>query len=149
MCIENMAQNHPELIVRDMCDKGTPFMADSIREVLKNRGINKWLRNRRLVIQLKEKWKREIAYHQKLAELNKQIAIKYDPDSYAHMKYIHKYHEHRIKMNILSDCRAQLRSICHSRRDVDFPTESLDFGKDCKLPKDMPKRPRKTYFKER
>lgn len=151
--IENMAQNHPELVVRDLegavVKQIIGTRAERIRETLKNRGINKWLRNRRFVIQLKEKWKNEIALNQKLAAENKEYALKHDRDSFAHMKYIHKYHEYKVRMNVLADCRAQLRAICHSRRDVDFPIESLDFGKVCKLPKDMPARPNKNYFKER
>ena len=129
--IDNMAQNHPELVVRDL-KKYIP--ENVIRTVLKMRGINKWLRNRRLLIQLKDTWKKEIKVLQEQYEKEKKG------------KHYRKAAECRIRMNTLADVRQQVRAICHSPRDVNFNINSTSFTEVCNLPPDFPQRPSKNYF---
>ena len=130
--IENFTQNHPELIVEDLSDV---VDKETMRRVLKYRGVNKWLCNRRLLIALKNHWKEEITrlqkeYEQAKANGNQVHALKL-----------------KTRMNTLMDVRQQVRAICHSPRDVEFPL--TDWGEDCKLPDDFPTRPDTKYFLKR
>lgn len=130
--IENYTQNHPELIVndlKDVVDKTT------VRKILKYRGVNKWLCNRRLLIALKNRWKDEITelqveHRQAKANGNQVYALKC-----------------KTRMNALMDVRQQVRAICHSPRDVDFPL--TNWGQECSLPEDFPRRPDTKYFLKR
>ena len=65
MNIEHAKQNHPELIVDQLSDIYPDIHKNMIRHILKYTGINKWLKNRRYIIDLKNKWKVEIAKLQK------------------------------------------------------------------------------------
>jgi len=128
--INNFRQNHPELIVRDLA----PFVdADIVRQVLKYRGINKWLTVRRLLIQLKGRWLEEIRACE--AE-KKRIRSEGDREHYWEMKGYVK---------ALIDCRQQVRALCHSPRDVDFPL-TTDWGYAQTLPTTFPKHPHKRWF---
>jgi len=128
--INNFRQNHPELIVRDLeC-----FVSPSItRKVLKYRGINKWLRVRRLLIQLKSKWREDIK------QLQKQKVEAKRTENYK------EYYKLVGYVEALTDCRQQVRALCHSPRDVDFPL-TIDFPMACELPNDFPCRPHKRWF---
>lgn len=125
--INNARQNHPELIIRDLSSLVAP---DIIRHILKFRGINKWLRVRRLLISLKHRWCDEINYFQ---EAVKGLKGK---DKY----YIRGYLQATI------DHRQQIRALCHSPRDVNFPISPSDFGDICILPDTFPKKPHKRWF---
>jgi len=127
--INNFRQNHPELVVTDLIPYAN---ADLVRQVLKYRGVNKWLRVRRLLIQLKHKWREDI----KLLEIKKKQAT--GKERYKLQGYI----------EALIDCRQQVRALCHSPRDIDFPLDKHDFGITCILPDNFPKRPHKRWFKE-
>ena len=129
--INNERQNHPELIVRDLQGYISP---DLMRETLKRRGINKWLRVRRLLIQLKHRWKEEI----KQLDMQKAQA-KGEYDMRRYLKLI-GYQE------CLVNCRQQIRALCHSPRDIDFPESPHDFGDACLLPSDFPAKPHKRWF---
>lgn len=129
--INNRRQNHPELVVKDL-SKYVP--EDIARFVLKDRGVNKWLRVRRLLIQLKERWKSNIKLlEQKKKELRRNGNYK-------------EYFKLVGYCEALKDCRQQVRALCHSPRDVDFPQDPRDFGEICKLPDDFPVRPNKRWF---
>lgn len=140
MNINNYAQNHPELVADDLQDAVPKCLT---RLILKNRGVNKWLRNRRLIIQLKEKWKKEINSYQKAMEYLKEKANT-EPDRNKSRDIFIEYIKAKERMNVLADCRQQVRAICHSNRDVDFPESG--WGKVCELPIDYPNRPSKNYF---
>lgn len=132
--INNARQNHPELIVRDLQHL---VPAPQIREVLKYRGVNKWFRVRRLLIQLKAFWKTEINQleaHRRIAKERKDWKT---------------YHQLKGYIKALTDCRQQIRALCHSPRDIDFPKSPRDFGIKCDLPADFPKRPHKRWFWKR
>lgn len=127
MHINNMRQNHPELIVRDLAGYAD---ADTVRQVLKDRSVNKWLRVRRLLIQLKSRWKDQIA------QLEARKHAVHGAEYYKLVGYV----------EALKDCRQQVRALCHSPRDIDFPMQPRDFGPACKLPIDFPIRPHKRWF---
>jgi len=129
--INNMRQNHPELIVRDLSTYVSP---DITRQVLLYRGVNKWLRVRRLLIQLKDRWREEI----KVLEAKKKQA-KTDGD-------IKKYHQLQGAVKALIDCRCQVRALCHSPREVNFPESPRDFGGHSELPLNFPHHPNKRWF---
>jgi len=142
--IENFAQNHPEMVVNDLMNishtLGPEYIKEGlVRKILKFRGINKWLRNRRLIIQLKEKWKKDITKTQEEYLWHKK-------NNFSKGRHI-TLAALRTKMNVLMDCRQQVRAICHSARDVDFPLSTSNFGELSVLPKDFPNRPNKKYFK--
>lgn len=128
--INNMSQNHPELVVKDLSG-----FVDSkiIRRVLKFRGINKWLRVRRLLIQLKTVWLL------KMKSLEVEAAEAKREDNFK------KYHRLRGEIKGVASSRQQVRCLCQSPRDVDFPTNYRDFGSVCVLP-DLPELPSKRIF---
>lgn len=129
--INNCAQNHLALIAMDLRGK-VPFA--EVMRVLKFRGVNKWLRVRRLLIQLKHRWKDEINRLEAERRCAKEAG-----------QYF-KVAELKGRKEQLADCRQQIRALCHSPRDVDFPLLPNDFGEVCKLPKDFPNRPHKRWF---
>lgn len=129
--IDNYKQNHPELIIRDI--ENNPD-AD-VRHILKYRSVNKWLRVRKLLIQLKIRWQHEIREHQLNLENLKGDWSKVD-----------EYQFERGYHMALTHCRQQVRALCHSPRDVDFPKSIKDFGDICKLPDNFPKQPHKKWF---
>jgi len=129
--INNFRQNHPELIVRDLAKY---IDADVVRHTLKFRGINKWLRVRRLLIQLKSRWREDI----KALKDEKKIARLMGDSK--------RFHRLQGATEMLIDCRQQVRALCHSPRDIDFPSNKHDFGINCMLPIDFPTRPHKRWF---
>jgi len=129
--INNFRQNHPELIVRDLAEYAP---AETIREVLKFRGVNKWLRVRRLLIQLKHHWKEEIQ------ELD---SLKRGAKETGNMRQYHKLVGYQT---CLVNCRQQIRALCHSPRDIDFPETPREFGVLCELPSNFPVKPHKRWF---
>lgn len=132
--INNMRQNHPELIVRDLSGYVSPEIT---RQILLYRGVNKWLRVRRLLIQLKTRWLEEI----KTLEAEKKQA-KANGDT-------RKYHQLQGAIKTLIDCRCQVRALCHSPREVSFPQSPRDFGVLSDLPIDFPLHPHKRWFWQR
>ena len=125
--INNFRQNHPELIVSDL----SAFVdGETVRRVLKYRGVNKWLRVRRLLIQLKSHWREQV----KGLELEKKELT--GKERYKMQGYI----------EAMIDCRQQIRALCHSPRDIDFPQNKHDFGTSCDLPSNFPKRPHKRWL---
>ena len=129
--INNERQNHPELIVRDL----QPYVSPNLmRETLKRRGINKWLRVRRLLIQLKARWKEEIK------EIDSQKA---QAKGNGNMKQYLKLVGYQ---DCLVNCRQQVRALCHSPRDIDFPKSPHDFGISCILPSNFPTKPHKRWL---
>ena len=60
--IWNSKQNHPELVVQDATRlfNLTPEQQEAMRFILMNRGVNKWLRNRLLFIDLKHEVKEKL-----------------------------------------------------------------------------------------
>jgi len=129
--INNARQNHPELIVRELSHLAP---ASFIRNVLKFRGVNKWFRVRRLLIQLKTRWRDDIKLLQEEKALAKQD------------KNWKKYFQLKGYIEAMTDCRQQVRALCHSPRDVDFPENPRDFGIKCSLPTNFPRRPHKKWF---
>lgn len=129
--INNFEQNHPELIVQDLEAHVPP---EKIREILKYRGVNKWLRIRRLLIQLKHRWRDDF----KDLEEEKKIAKE--------LGDFKRYHNLQGRVEMLIDCRQQIRALCHSPRDINFPLDKHNFGPLCDLPKNFPSRPHKKWF---
>ncbi|MFA5395442.1 MAG: hypothetical protein WC346_05410 [Methanogenium sp.] len=129
--INNYRQNHPELIVKDLAGSAT---SEVIRSVLKYRGVNKWLRVRRLLIQVKSNWR------DRLNQLKVERAAAKEARDWK------TYHRLGGYMEALADCRQQVRALCHSPRNVDFPLSPRDFGDVCKLPSNFPLRPHKRWF---
>ena len=129
--INNFRQNHPELVVRDLEEFAPPNI---VRHILKFRGINKWLRVRRLLIQLKSRWREQIN------ELQGEKAQAKAEGNYK------TYYKLQGYIEALTDCRQQVRTLCHSPRDVDFPEKPSDFGAKCELPRDFPQRPHKRWL---
>ena len=129
--INNERQNHPELIVRDL----QPYLPpDLVRETLKRRGVNKWLRVRRLLIQLKSRWKEEV----KALDIAKAKAkVNHDRENYLKLVGYQA---------CLINCRQQVRALCHSPRDIDFPESPHDFGTVCLLPDNFPVKPHKRWL---
>jgi len=130
--INNYRQNHPELIVADLAQY---VPEDKIRFVLKYRGVNKWLRVRRLLIQLKHRWKQDI----KDLQEEKQIARLMGDEK--------RFYKIQGMVEMLTDCRQQVRALCHSPREIDFPLDKHDFGIDCLLSSEFPTRPHKRWFR--
>jgi hypothetical protein len=117
--IENIRQNHPELIVRDFAEFINPEVMRHVR---------------RLLIQLKDRWKKQITYLQAeayAAKKRRQWVL---------------YHRYAGAVEMLKDCRQQVRALCHSNRDVNFP-RSISWGNNCKLTDDFPDRPNKNFLK--
>jgi len=129
--INNFRQNHPELVVRDLKQYVEPSIT---RQILKYRGINKWLRVRRLLISLKSRWLEQI----RLLQCEK-IEAKASRD-------FRQYYRLQGYVEALTDCRQQVRALCHSPREVDFPEKVHDFGVFCSLPSNFPTRPHKRWF---
>jgi len=129
--INNFRQNHPELVVDDL---SCYVDADIIRHSLKYRGIYKWLRVRRLLIQLKHRWLDDIKNLQDEKVVAKEVG------EWA------RYYKLQGMVEALTDCRQQVRALCHSPRDVNFPSHRGEFGGSCKLPDNFPPRPHKRWF---
>jgi len=151
MDINNMKQNHPELIVWDIMrwiekfDQG--LQKSGVRFILKMRGINKWLRIRRLLIQLKVQWLNRINELELQAyELKNEGNIWRCIGAFRKANKCFKKCE-RLKGERIGiiKCRQQVRALCHSPRDVDFP-DYLKFPDSCKLPNDFPEMPNKRWF---
>ncbi len=124
--IDNERQNHPELVVKDLL----PFVgADVVRAALKRRGINKWLRVRRLLIALKSRWKDELGEARSRAALPTEKRREY----------------WRGYAVALDNCRQQVRALCHSPRDVDWP-ETAAWPECASLPTEFPAHPHKRWF---
>ena len=166
--INNMKQNHPELIVRDILRwvhyciaKKKPAHASMVRLILKYRGVNKWFRVRRLLIQLKVRWLDKIKELEEQADLIKidamahyELSDRLDDKAESvreirkARRLIRKYHRMMGERQGVVKCRQQVRALCHSPRDIDFPY-TLDFPENCKLPEDLPEIPNKRWFWER
>lgn len=78
--IWNFRQNHPELVVQDILKafQLPDSAAEKIRNILMNRGVNKWLLARRMFIALKHTMKRFPAISGGYKKLgNREIALEY------------------------------------------------------------------------
>jgi len=128
--INNYRQNHPSLVANDL--EALVPEREVVLHILKYRGINKWLRVRRLLIQLKSRWKEQINQLQQEKRNHKKGSKEY----YKLVGYV----------EALTNCRQQIRALCHSPRDVVFPDSPRDFGSFCELPFDFPQRPHKKWF---
>ena len=76
--IWNSKQNHPELVVKDCINSFnlTETQADTLRFILMNRGINKWLYARYMFIKLKhevKKLKKENPLDKNLAHIQEKM----------------------------------------------------------------------------
>lgn len=125
---QHFRQNHPELIIRDLADHVNPELT---RFILKKRGVNKWFAVRRLLIQLKDRWKNRIT------EL--EISL------YNNTKSKHSREWNKGYLQALRECRQQVRSLCHSPRNVDF-SEHIEWPSESILPTNFPSMPSKKYF---
>ena len=106
-------QNKPSLIAKDI-EKLGMIPQQVVLKVLMARGVFKWFAARRDLIKLKERWKEQITLAQqgikiKRAELN--IVSRHSTFADHHdLGYLKGYHA------ALSECRTQVRVICHSER---------------------------------
>ena len=142
--INQVRQNHPELVVRDiehlfsdMLEYVPPIATRyrSYRHILKRRGVNKWLRVRRMLINLKDRWRERIRRE------HAEMAIAKSEKDWR------RYLVAKGRADALADCRAQVRALCHSPRDVDWPTPCSDFS-GMELPADFPRRPGRNWFRD-
>lgn len=159
--LNHLRQNHPELIVRDVyaivdalarhtrngewATEGAPL----IRAILKNRGINKWLRVRRCIIQLKDLWKSRIWHMEReKRRLKAEMTRAFEHEDMKSFAYFSKrFYKLQGYCEALKDCRAQVRALTHSPRDVNFPTASVHHvPKQYDLTPAFPPRPTKRYF---
>lgn len=95
--IWNRKQNKPSLIVGDLA---AYIPSNIIYESLLGRGVFKWFSARRKIIKLKEKWKKKI-----IDSYQKQTEAKF-----------HKVWYWRGYRKALTECRAEVRQICHGER---------------------------------
>jgi len=134
--IENMRQNHPELVVRDLARLGVP--EEQSRHILKMRGINKWLCVRRLLIQLKNRWKGDITVAQKTIETHRAHPNLSD----CSIEYVRGW------LAATEQHRAQVRALCHSDRDIDFPRVASDWPTEAHLPVDFSRPSKRTLRRQ-
>lgn len=223
--IDNARQNHPELVVGDVMklihdghkahgiETAHCILPFEIRNVLKFRGVNKWLAVRRMLIQLKDRWLKRIhemteevqelkpkgdrwfrwtdADQKILAGIDNLVRpgttctcsyrVSKECEMHGHLlNAVHvdrsdvlwlldhlmdsvkaldemrgiltvskKYHQAKGYLKALHECRAQVRTLCYSSRDVDFPENPRDFGPGCILPSTMPAMPDKRWLLRR
>ena len=142
--INQVRQNHPELVVRDierfvdsvLFELGLFInIRPELRDVLKRRGVNKWLRVRRMLISLKDRWREQLCVlHATMADAKAA-------------KDWRRYLVAKGRAEALADCRAQVRALCHSPRDFDWPTRCGDFS-GTELPAGFPPRPKRNWFRD-
>ena len=143
--IDQIKQNHPELIVRDLVQAG--LKPTFVRAVLKNRGVNKWFMVRRLLINIKDTWRNEITtLHKQTQQLKTKMQNAKTPEERESLNCA--YNRLMGRLNTLHDCRAQIRALCMSKRDINWPNRPSNFGWICKLPWSFSKNPRpnKKFF---
>ena len=100
-------QNRPSLVVRDVCSLPVEkIVPTEVENILLKRGVNKWLRNRREIIKLKNRMKNDITGT--LAEMRAARQEK----NWHHHQYL------RGQLKILMRVREELRTICKSERWV-------------------------------
>jgi hypothetical protein len=90
--IWSLKQNHPELVVQD-CRREfglTEQQCDRLREILMERGINKWLLARRQFIALKHDLKKTICELQKTKQADARLLRKILLNVYGQMQHICK-----------------------------------------------------------
>lgn len=124
--INQVAQNNPELIVRDLEGMIDPAL---VRQILLYRGVNKWFAVRQYIIDLKHRWKG------KLSDIGKAKQEAKVAEDWA------KYHELKGYEKALIDVTQQIRALCNSPRDVAWKVNS-----EFKIPEDFPDRPHKNWF---
>ena len=100
--INGIRQNKPVLIARDLERLGVPFGVSM--DILLARGVFKWLAVRRDLIRLKNSWRARV--RGTLASLR---AAKRSGCAYQ-VGYLRGY------LRALEECRAEVRSLCHSDR---------------------------------
>ncbi len=126
--INNMRQNHPDLVVQDLAGM---VPSHYVKTVLLMRGVNKWFMVRRYLIQLKHRWK---------AEIDRLYA---EAQTFKEAGKMRKYHRLMGRRAQLIECRQQVRALCHSPRFVDWTGKKV---KDIRLPEDFPVLPHKRWF---
>jgi len=129
--IEGFEQNNPQLVIDDLREYIDPKLVEAS---LMRRGVNKWLRVRRLLIQLKHRWLERIDFLEEEAQ---------------HRKAAGKFNQARTlrgRRAELIDCRQQVRSLCHSPRLFAWTALSTQ---DIRLPDDFPQRPHKRWFRQK
>jgi len=112
--INNIKQVKIKYLVKDFAEYGVP--EDITREILLKRGINKWLHNRMLLINLKDELKQDINYHLATIRNAKKLAKLFDVP----IKEIYKRYEVVGILKATNCIREQIRKICHNSRWV-FP----------------------------
>lgn len=107
-------QNKPSLIAKDMLDKFNIPEVLTLR-ILMARGVFKWFTVRRNLIKQKNTWK------QKIKEDLKSLSEAKKKKDWARAQYL------RGKLKALSDCRKDVRKMCHSQRWTapDFDQKAL------------------------
>lgn len=115
--IWSYAQNHPELVVRDLSIELCldEFGKDIVRKSLMKRGINKWLAVRRSLIRIKMRWKTHLVFLQQYLFDNKRDL------SCAKLNYLRGYRD------AMETCRSEVRLLCHSERWVEWSRHSSRF----------------------
>lgn len=114
--IWNIKQNKPSLIASDFEKYG--ISRETTHSILLARGVYKWLSVRRKLIVLKNTWLNEI--NKILVELRIE---KHIPNNSYKIGYLRGY------LKAYENCRADVRSLCHSDRwqAPDFDRESNRF----------------------
>lgn len=131
------AQNHPELVVKDVLSKSEEIKLGS-KEILQNivrksllaRGINKWLKVRLDLIQYKRAIKHMIRKKMKEVKSQKCLMAKHHclPDDLGYKDYVHlRIHLAYLRgqLIVLQQVRKDLKSLCMTERWQDWENKSL------------------------
>jgi hypothetical protein len=120
--INNFRQNTPELIIRDARRMLglSEFQCEVLRSILLARGVNKWLRARLELIQLKNELKaeiRELHLERKWLKVCAVFAKKllYPADYRPQMLTL------KERMKVLDRIQSRIQRICHGERWVIWP----------------------------
>jgi len=115
-----MAQNNPELIIADIMREYPDVNECFIRQILMNRGVNKWFAVRRDIIRLKIVWRKEIKrLLRELYEL-RQMQKFLNADDISIQIY-----GTRQRLKVVQEKYNQVRSLCYSSRLVLWNTRGI------------------------
>ncbi|MCP3685137.1 MAG: hypothetical protein GY861_20940 [bacterium] len=110
--IWHFQQNNPELIVEDARRflELSEEQCEGLRFILKARGVNKWFLVRRILIRYKDVILREIQYRHK--KIHQRVGGKRE------LSFL------KIELRVLEAIRKDIRFLCHSERNINWPKSS-------------------------
>lgn len=113
--IWSFAQNKPSLIANDLLEYG--ISKEITHRILLTRGVYKWLAVRRHLIKTKDVWKNRIK------TISSELKLAKKSNNGYQVGYFRGY------LKAYEECRADIRSLCHSERwqAPDFDKEAIKF----------------------